>query len=55
MDEVGEPKRAYIAVTYREGRFYIDERDLVTKQYYRLLLSILGVYDRSANSMAQDV
>ena len=32
-----EPEHAYIAVAYREGWFYIDERDLVTKEYFWLL------------------
>ena len=35
-----EPEHAYIAVPYREGWFYIDERDLVTKEYFRLLASL---------------
>lgn len=35
-----EPEHAYIAVPYREGWFYIDERDLITKEYFRLLASL---------------
>ena len=35
-----EPEHAYIAVPYREGWFYLDERDLVTKEYFRLLASL---------------
>lgn len=35
-----EPEHAYIAVAYREGWFYIDERDLITKEYFRLLGSL---------------
>ena len=35
-----EPEHAYIAVAYRDGWFYIDERDLVTKEYFRLLGSL---------------
>jgi hypothetical protein len=35
-----EPEHAYIAVAYREGWFYIDERDLITKEYFRLLASL---------------
>jgi hypothetical protein len=32
-----EPENAYIAVEYRDGWFYIDERDMATKQYFKLL------------------
>ncbi|CAA0079996.1 Uncharacterised protein [Halioglobus japonicus] len=35
-----EPEHAYIAVADRDGWFYIDERDLVTKEYFRLLSSL---------------
>ena len=35
-----EPKHAYVSVAYREGWFYIDERDLVTKEYFKLLGSL---------------
>lgn len=35
-----EPEHAYTAVAYRDGWFYIDERDLITKEYYRLLASL---------------
>jgi hypothetical protein len=35
-----EPEHAYIAVAYRDGWFYIDERDLVTKEYFKLLGSL---------------
>ena len=31
------PETAYIAVQHRDGWFYIDERDLVTKKYFKLL------------------
>ena len=31
------PEHAYIAVEYRDGWFYIDERDLATKRYFKLL------------------
>jgi len=32
-----KPEDAYIAVEYRDGWFYIDERDMPTKQYFKLL------------------
>jgi hypothetical protein len=32
-----EPEHAYIALEYRDGWFYIDQRDLLTKQYFKLL------------------
>ncbi|MFC1688383.1 hypothetical protein ACFL07_01825 [Pseudomonadota bacterium] len=32
-----KPDHAYIAVAFRDGWFYIDERDLVTKRYFKLL------------------
>lgn len=32
-----EPEQAYVAVEYRDGWFYIDQRDLLTKQYFKLL------------------
>jgi len=35
-----EPEHAYIAVEFREGWFYIDERDLLTKEYFKLLGSL---------------
>ena len=35
-----KPEHAYIAVAYREGWFYIDERDLVTKEYFKILGSL---------------
>jgi len=35
-----KPEHAYVSVAYREGWFYIDERDLVTKEYFRLLGSL---------------
>jgi len=31
------PEHAYIAVAFRDGWFYIDDRDLVTKRYFKLL------------------
>jgi hypothetical protein len=35
-----EPEHAYIAVAYRDGWFYIDERDLITKEYFKILGSL---------------
>lgn len=35
-----EPEHAYVSVEYRNGWFYIDERDLVTKEYFKLLGSL---------------
>ena len=32
-----KPDHAYIAVAFRDGWFYIDERDLETKRYFKLL------------------
>lgn len=32
-----KPDNAYVAVAFRDGWFYIDERDLVTKRYFKLL------------------
>lgn len=32
-----KPDHAYIAVAFRNGWFYIDERDLVAKRYFKLL------------------
>ena len=32
-----EPENAYVAVEYRDGWFYIDERDMRTKRYFKLL------------------
>ena len=31
------PEHAYVAVEHRDGWFYIDERDLITKKYFKLL------------------
>ncbi|MCB1702642.1 MAG: hypothetical protein KDI14_17625 [Halioglobus sp.] len=35
-----EPEHAYVAVADRGGWFYIDERDRITKRYFRLLSSL---------------
>lgn len=44
-----QPEHAYIAVEYRDGWFYIDERDLRTKEYFKLLGSLWSL------TMAQGV
>lgn len=45
-----EPEHAYVAVKFRDGWFYIDERDLITKQYFKLLG---GLWSLSMASAAQ--
>ena len=35
-----QPEDAYIAVEYRDGWFFIDRRDLLTKRYFKLLGSL---------------
>lgn len=37
------PEHAYVAVQYRDGWFYIDERDHATKRFFRLLSSLWSV------------
>lgn len=37
------PKRASVAVEYRDGWFYIDETDLATKRFFRLLGALWSV------------
>ena len=32
-----KPDHAYVAVAFRDGWFYIDERDLETKRYFKLM------------------
>ena len=34
------PESAYVAVEHRDGWFYIDERDIATKRYFKLLGSL---------------
>jgi hypothetical protein len=34
------PDHALVAVPYRDGWFYIDERDQATKYYFRLLTGV---------------
>jgi len=38
-----EPQHAYVKVNHRGGWFYIDERDVPTKRYFRLLGSMWSV------------
>ena len=38
-----KPKHASVAVEYRDGWFYIDEKDQATKQFFRLLTTLLSV------------
>lgn len=45
-----EPEHAYIAVAYRSGWFYIDERDRVTKAYFKLLGGLWSLAVSSAMS-----
>ena len=35
-----KPEHAYIWIRHRDGWFYIDERDLVTKRYFKMLGSL---------------
>ena len=42
------PQHAYVAVEHRDGWFYIDERDLVTKKYFKLLGGLWSVAMASA-------
>lgn len=37
------PGSAYVAVEYRDGWFYIDDSDIVTKRFFRILGSLWGV------------
>jgi hypothetical protein len=36
------PDRAYVAIEHRQGWFYIDETDIDTKRYFKLLSSLLS-------------
>jgi hypothetical protein len=38
-----KPGQASVAVPYRDGWFYIDEKDQTTKQFFRLLTTLLSV------------
>ncbi len=45
-----EPDDAYIAVEYRGGWFYVDQRDMFTKQYFNLLGSLWSMAMANAAS-----
>jgi len=51
------PDRAYVEVPFRDGWFYIDERDLVTKRYFKVLASLWSnaIADATAASSAHPV
>jgi hypothetical protein len=38
-----KPSHASVAVKYRGGWFYIDEKDQATKQFFRILTTLLAV------------
>jgi len=38
-----EPEHASVAVKYRGGWFYIDERDQATKLFFRLMTTLLSI------------
>lgn len=38
-----EPEHASVAVKYRDGWFYIDEKDQATKRFFRLMTTLLSV------------
>jgi hypothetical protein len=38
-----EPEHASVAVKYRDGWFYIDEKDQATKQYFRLMTTLMSI------------
>jgi hypothetical protein len=38
-----KPEGAYVAVDYRDGWFYIDDSDIATKRYFRILGSLWAV------------
>lgn len=52
-----EPEHASVAVRYRDGWFYIDERDQVTKRFFRLLSSLwsVNIADSAAGASAAPV
>ena len=43
-----KPEHAYVAVEFRDAWFYIDERDLKTKEYFKLLGSLWSLSMASA-------
>lgn len=38
-----KPDHAFVAVRYRDGWYYIDEKDRISKQYFRLLATLLSI------------
>ena len=48
----GKPEHAAVAVKYRDGWFYIDETDHVTKRFFRLMGTLWSV--AIAESAAKD-
>ena len=38
-----EPDDAYVAVPYRDGWYYIEDADLVTKRFFRIVGSLWGI------------
>jgi hypothetical protein len=36
----GRPDKAVVAVPYRDGWFYIDDKDLFTKRFFRIMVSL---------------
>jgi len=52
-----EPEHASVAVSYRDGWFYIDENDQATKQFFRLMSTLLSINiaDSASSSNAAPV
>ena len=38
-----KPRHAFVAVKYRDGWFCIDAKDQASKQYFRLLATLLAI------------
>jgi len=47
-----KPGHASVAVKYRDGWFYIDEKDQATKQFFRLLTTLLSINIAESTSRA---
>jgi hypothetical protein len=52
-----KPDRTTVAVQYRDGWFYIDDKDYVTKQFFRLLGALwsVSIAESTAESSAAPV
>jgi hypothetical protein len=52
-----KPDNAYVSVEFHKGWYYIDERDLTTKRYFRLMNSLWSstIADATAGSSAAPV